>query len=159
MLERVRPQVLEGLGLCDALLDLVDRWRGTHRGIACDLILCEAAGAIDEETSATIYRIVQEALTNAARHSEARHVRVTLDFDEDERPGTILARVTVEDDGKGLPRDFRFGFGLLGMTERVRKLGGRLGVANGRTAGTRIEAILPLGTLRAEAETASEVTS
>jgi two-component system sensor histidine kinase UhpB len=158
MLDRVRPQVLQRLGLCDALLDLVDRWRGTHQGIACDLSLPEAACTVDEETGATIYRIVQEGLTNVARHSEARHVRVTLGFDENKRSGTTLARLTVEDDGKGLPQDFRFGFGLLGMTERVRKLGGRLGVANGGTAGTRIDAILPLEAGRTETEVSPEAT-
>jgi two-component system sensor histidine kinase UhpB len=120
--------------------------------------LPEAGCAVDEETGATIYRIVQEGLTNVARHSEARHVGVTLDFHESKRSGTTLARLTVEDDGKGLPQDFRFGFGLLGMTERVRKLGGCLGVANGGTAGTRIEATLPLEAVRAETEVPAEAT-
>jgi two-component system sensor histidine kinase UhpB len=146
MLERVRPQVLQRLGVGEALSDLADRWRGTHRDIACDLTVPAAVPRMDEETGATLYRILQEGLTNVARHSGARRVRVTLDIDGDgdERDGMIAARLTVEDDGKGLPPYLRFGFGLLGMTERVRKLGGSLQVTNGDKAGTRIEAIIPL---------------
>jgi len=153
MLERVRPQVLQRLGAGEALSDLADQWRATHRDIACDLTLPAAVPSMDEETGSTLYRILQEALTNVARHSGARRVHVTLDIG-DERAGTLAARLTVEDDGKGLPPDLRFGFGLLGMTERVRKLGGRLQVTNGRKAGTRVEAILPLEPA-SPAETAS----
>jgi two-component system sensor histidine kinase UhpB len=52
--------------------------------------------------------------------------------------------ISVEDDGIGLPDDFKFGFGFLGMSERVRKLGGHLNVTNGQDAGTLIEAVIPV---------------
>lgn len=140
MLERVRPLILQRFGLCDALDDLVGEWRATHGGIECDLSLPTVASPVDEETASTIYRLVQEGLTNVARHSGAGHVSVVLGLD----PTTSTAKVVVEDDGSGLPPDFRPGFGLLGMSERVRKLGGRLEIANGAHAGTRIEAVVRL---------------
>lgn len=143
MLERVRPQVLQRLGLAEALQDLVEQWRATHRDTACDLSLPTTARPVDAETAATIYRLVQEGLTNVARHAGAHRASVTLDFAPDPSSGRPSIGVAVEDDGAGLPADFRFGFGLLGMTERVRKLGGRLNVARGAEAGTRIEAVLP----------------
>jgi two-component system sensor histidine kinase UhpB len=91
---------------CEALRDLAEECQAMHRGIICVLALPATVGPLDAETGATIYRIVQEGLTNVAR----------------------------------LPPDSRRGYGLLGMSERVRKLGGRLEITNGRHAGPQIVA-------------------
>jgi signal transduction histidine kinase len=81
---------------------------------------------------------VQEALTNCARHAQARHVRVQLTAEE-----SRLA-LTVEDDGVGFDVARRRGFGLIGMEERVRELGGRLTVESVPGAGARLRAEIPL---------------
>jgi signal transduction histidine kinase len=95
------------------------------------------------EVERAIYRVVQEALTNIARHSRARSGRVRLAI------GTPTIRVVVEDDGIGFdPAEVerpgrRRGLGLLGMRERVTQLRGRLNIDSAPTRGTRIEAALP----------------
>jgi two-component system sensor histidine kinase UhpB len=94
---------------------------------------------LSEDVNLTIYRIVQECLTNVARHSKATNVRIAMNTAANQSMS-----IRVADDGVGLPRDFRFGFGFLGMSERVRKFGGRLKVSNGRKSGTLIEVVIPL---------------
>lgn len=151
ILERIRPVILHQLGLADALRNLVESWCAQHRGFVCTVEipaeLCAAQRAFTEDVSLTSYRIVQECLTNIARHSKAKLVRVAMNYCSATKsignaPGVLLS---IEDDGIGLPPEFKFGFGFLGMIERVRKLGGQLKIANGAQAGTVIEALIPLG--------------
>lgn len=86
-----------------------------------------------------LYRIAQEALQNALRHAEAAHVVVQLETAADR------ARLTVQDDGKGFPEGTSSGrFGLVGMQERARLLGGSFQVESSPGAGTRITAEVPL---------------
>lgn len=150
ILERVRPVMLHQIGLFNATRQLVDQWQNAHRDIDCEISLPAEPPPLDEDVSLTSYRIVQECLTNIVRHARAKTVRVALEFGENGAEGSApllrnqTMRVSVEDDGVGLAADFRFGFGLLGMSERIRKLGGHFKVSNGGCAGTRIEAIIPL---------------
>ena len=81
--------------------------------------------------------MVQEGLVNALRHAKAATVEVSLAF----HGGDLV--VAIRDDGAGLPKDFHMGFGLLGMSERVRRLGGRFSVEGGADGGTLIEAAIP----------------
>ncbi|WP_406863503.1 histidine kinase [Streptomyces sp. HUAS MG47] len=83
------------------------------------------------------YRIVQESLTNVARHSGARTARVTVDWGPDE------LRLRIEDDGEGAPEDEPLGSGIRGMAERARAFGGELTAAN-TDGGFRVDARLPL---------------
>lgn len=138
ILERIQPIALNQISLFDALHHLVEAWCAAHRDFSCRLETPAERSVFDEEVSLTIYRIVQECLTNIARHSKATNALIALKMIPD---GSISIRVA--DDGIGLPRDFRFGFGFLGMSERVRKLSGRLRVANGPKNGTLIEIIIP----------------
>jgi two-component system sensor histidine kinase UhpB len=92
-----------------------------------------------ETAELTIYRIVQEALTNVFRHADASRVEVTVE----PAPGQgrcVLVRVS--DDGGGLPPDHRLGLGLTGMRERVLALGGAVTVAS-TDSGVTVEAIVP----------------
>jgi two-component system sensor histidine kinase UhpB len=146
ILDRIRPVVLHQMGLMDAIRQLVDTWGTANRSVACTLSLPPDADTserlIDEATSLTCYRIIQECLTNAARHSKAKSVSVSLVLTK--APGSQII-IGVEDDGIGLPPDFRFGFGFLGMSERVRKLGGKLEIIKGTCGGTLIRALIPFG--------------
>jgi len=89
---------------------------------------------------------VQEAVNNSVRHAKARTVEVAV------RRDRRTVTVTAEDDGAGFDTRFLRGLGLLGMEERVRRLGGRLTVSSASGMGTRIHAELPLAELDQRSE-------
>jgi len=142
ILDRIRPVILHQMGLFDALRQLVDTWAAHHRDCAYSLDLPSENHNFDEEVSLTSYRIIQECLTNAARHSKAGSMHIALRYFVHATAPSIHIRI--EDDGIGLPSGFRFGFGFLGMSERLRKLGGHLRISNGTKNGTLIEATIPV---------------
>ena len=136
----LRPTSLDDLGLVAALGQLVSDWSARH-GVPVDL---QAEGVSDgrlpPEVETFFYRVVQEALTNVARHAQARTVSVVLNRIE----GTAVA--VVEDDGVGFDPEAvgRGRLGLLGMRERVDLLDGQLDVESSPGAGTTIIARIPL---------------
>lgn len=139
MLQRLRPPALDSLGLEAALQELCESWQQQHR-IACAFAAAGVPERLDDVTSITIYRLVQEALTNVARHSGARQVSVSLQT----QPDDSLA-LTIEDDGCGMtgPAPARNGFGLSGMRERVSGMAGSIAWRNAPARGLRIDVILP----------------
>ncbi|WP_245411931.1 histidine kinase [Methylocella silvestris] len=145
ILERIRPVVLRQMGLADALRQLVDAFAAQHRDFSCaiDITGAEAERRFDEEASLTAYRIVQECLTNVARHSGASAVSIAMAVETSGATGPHI-RLVIADDGIGPPPELRYGFGLLGMSERARKLDGRLNIKKGVSGGMRIEAIIPV---------------
>lgn len=134
----LRPLMLDDLGLSAAIEWLADE-ASRRLGIAVAAEVGEL-GAVDERHSIALYRMVQEALTNVARHARARHASVQLQRDE---RGLHL---TVRDDGVGFPeralqREGRWG--LLGMRERADLLGGQLEIDNPPGGGARVRVHLP----------------
>ncbi|NUS04346.1 MAG: sensor histidine kinase [Nonomuraea sp.] len=123
----LRPPALDELGLAGAIGELA----GAPIETEGDLTGLPAAAEV------AVYRIVQEALTNARKHSGASRITVAL------RRGDRL-RVTVRDDGTGLPPDARPGVGLASMRERAAELGGTCVVRAAPEGGTVVEAELPL---------------
>jgi two-component sensor histidine kinase len=120
----LRPAALDDMGTEAAIEDLAERARS--RGLAVDLTadLSYEHGRASErhtvELETAMYRIVQEALTNAVRHSGARHASIEIQEDDN------AVRVTVRDDGRGFDTTTKAdGFGLLGMRERAELLEGR----------------------------------
>ena len=113
------PVVLERLQLGEAIELLVQQWQQTQ-GIACDLRMGSQLPLMDSAQQAHLYRLLQEALTNVARHSGASQVRVRV-----HRRGQRLA-LLVSDNGSGGPDNPRPGIGLRSMGERARCLGGQL---------------------------------
>jgi two-component system sensor histidine kinase UhpB len=148
ILDRIRPVILHQMGLFDALRQLVESWAAHHRDCSYKLDLPSENHSFDEEVNLTSYRLIQECLTNVARHSHAQSMQMTLRYSSNAARPAI--RIAVQDDGIGLPEGFRFGFGFLGMSERVRKLGGQLKIANGVNKGTLIEALIPVSQRAAE---------
>jgi two-component system sensor histidine kinase UhpB len=139
------------MGLAHAVHHLIESWNATNKAVTCELLVGELPSKLGEEESLTIYRIVQEALTNVGRHAKAKTVRIMMDYKSDapaagsgEKGGKAAIHLFIEDDGIGLPHDVKFGYGFLGMSERVRKLGGRLKVNNGLDGGALIEAFVPV---------------
>jgi signal transduction histidine kinase len=142
----LRPPALDDRGLCAAIEDLVQA-----RSALSVEVEIEPRGpwpALPAAVELAAYRITQEALTNAARHSGGRHCRIRL-FLRDDAGGRVLA-LQVTDDGAGLPERIRRGVGLDSMQERAAELGGRCSIDNDPAGGLRIAAVLPLqvGTAR-----------
>jgi signal transduction histidine kinase len=139
-LEGLRVSGLGDVSLRDALQALCVE---TGQRINAE-VSCSVTGEVDTLTPAvaeTLWRAAQEALTNAGRHANARHVQVSLDVRGE------AATLKIADDGVGLTPgyDSRPGhYGLRGMRERVEGLGGTLGLKNGDGAGTTVEVNLPL---------------
>jgi signal transduction histidine kinase len=135
--EDLRPGMLDNLGLAAAIEHHVAKFI-EHAGIPCKLTMNREEFEVSDKLATAVFRLVQEALTNVARHASASSVAVELsDLDD-----TI--RLTVQDDGCGLAVPVgKKTFGLLGMRERVHMLGGRFEIESAPGKGTRIEALLP----------------
>ncbi|SDS85350.1 sensor histidine kinase [Pseudomonas oryzae] len=130
------PVVLERLGLGEAARQLVEQWQA-QQGIACELELDAPLPRLDDEARAHVYRLLQEALTNVARHAGASRVRVVLSC-----RGALL-RLEVCDDGRGLPTNLREGVGLRSMRERARCLGAALQLHGVAPSGLRLCVEIP----------------
>lgn len=142
ILGRLRPAALEEMGLADALQALAQGWREANPSVAITLSLDGASGDLEEEIALTAYRIVQEGLANALRHSGADRVAVAV------RRSKGALEIVVRDNGAGLDATRRpsssGGLGLRGMSERVGALGGALTLGNDAQGGARLTASLPL---------------
>jgi two-component system, NarL family, sensor histidine kinase UhpB len=143
----LRPLMLDDLGLVPTIEWLVGDF-SKRTGIAVQLSLPDSDLETHPELSTALFRVLQESLTNVARHARASHVRVELTCSD------IDVRLTVRDDGVGIsaraenaPRSF----GLLGMRERAAILGGTLSVDSSPSAGTSISMVVPLARDAAEA--------
>jgi PAS domain S-box-containing protein len=136
----LRPGLLDDLGLQAAMEWQVSEF--TRRsGVATSLELEAGDGVLPPEVSTAVFRIMQEALTNVARHAAAKRVTVRL-----ARSDGALA-LTVEDDGRGLPESGdspRRSLGILGMRERARALGGDVTVTSSPGDGTKVTARIPV---------------
>jgi two-component system, NarL family, sensor histidine kinase UhpB len=147
MLRRLRPQGLDELGLDQALRDLVEIWRSRQGHTDWAIETSGLRDDLDDTLRVTIYRIVQECLTNVARHAGARQasVRVTAaPVNTATVPANRIAEIQVEDDGKGMAPDTPFGLGLTGIEERVQALGGALILTTRHPQGLRVQAWIPV---------------
>jgi two-component system sensor histidine kinase UhpB len=145
ILEKLRPVGLAELGLREALGALLRLWGESHPEVAIETTISRALGETGETADLTIYRTVQEALTNVFRHAGATFVNVTIE--PAEQPTGMhgsrdCALVRISDNGRGLQPDHKLGLGLTGMRERILALGGTLTVASGND-GVTVEAIVP----------------
>jgi two-component system, NarL family, sensor histidine kinase UhpB len=139
ILERIQPIVLNELGLFDAVRHLANAWIAANRGLTFNIKTPDTQPELNDDANLTIYRIVQECLTNIARHAKATSVDICIERQWD---GRMIVRIA--DNGVGVPKGLRFGFGFLGMNERARKLGGTLRVSNAAKGGTIVEVVIPL---------------
>jgi signal transduction histidine kinase len=145
LITELRPAALDQLGAGPALEALVERiGRQSGLGISLDEDLAYEAGRAKTrhppETEGTIYRIVQEALTNVVKHADATRVDVAVREDDDG------IDIVVRDDGRGFESDTAVnseGFGLLGMRERIALAGGALALTSSPGKGTEIRARVP----------------
>jgi PAS domain S-box-containing protein len=158
MMRRLRPSSLNTLGLAETLRATVSDWQ-QHRNIPCHLLVQGEVDGLGDTVAIHIYRIVQESLTNVAKHAKARRVEVALLRSARPPPnwseGAIAAAgrlagseaiyLSVSDDGRGIVATMpRKGLGLLGNRERVSALGGFLHVHSEVGKGTCIAVGIPV---------------
>jgi two-component system, NarL family, sensor histidine kinase UhpB len=134
----LRPEALDDLGLVNALIALCNRV-GAQDGPRVIRELQGKLPALSPEAELVIYRVAQESLTNALRHSDARSVTVSLKADAE----TVTLRVA--DDGKGMPAQSPSGTaGIAGMRERALLVGGRLWIESRPDRGTEVRLTIPV---------------
>lgn len=152
MMRRLRPTVLDDLGLVAALEEAVKDWQARHPEVACTFVSGGTLDDLGEPVNISLYRIVQEGLTNAARHAAATRIGIHLDCRRPAGGGARRVTLTLRDDGRGMDvaRPGR-GLGLIGMRERVEALGGTLTLHSAPGEGTEIRVEIPLADARPEA--------
>ncbi|HEX4111181.1 MAG TPA: sensor histidine kinase [Stellaceae bacterium] len=153
MLGRLRPIGLDEFGLAAAIGNLVEFWRRRNPDIRYVVAIGRGTEAFGETIDRVVYRIVQEGLSNSIRHGRPTRVGVTIAHQRDGagEDGAIL--VEVGDDGGGIDAEATPGYGLLGMSERVKALGGRIAIDSKKGRGLTIVATLPSPRLRNRAAT------
>jgi signal transduction histidine kinase len=139
----LRPAMLDDLGLVPTLRWYVNRY-ATRLNIEVELDAIGVEERLSPETETVLYRIMQEALTNAARHAQAHRVRIRLERKE----ATVTA--SIEDDGQGFDvevvtgrKALEHGVGLLGIRERVASVGGNFSIESYLGQGTRLTIEIP----------------
>ena len=138
---------MDELGLRNALLELVDQWNESHQNSFCHLEYQEDLDSIDDEISINIFRIIQEGLTNIAKHAGATDAHVILRRCDGQDEASIL-EIKIVDDGVGIKqRNYPIGMGLLGMRERVEAMHGTFELHSREGRGTTISIRIPLSTM------------
>jgi len=139
MMQRLRPGVLDDLGLVEALKDAIAAWQERNPNTHCRFNVSGDLENLGERINITVYRIVQECLTNISKHAQADNITIALTKAAD---GLLLA---IQDDGKGVDLSIpRSGLGLVGMRERVESLGGEFSLDSREGDGLSIMISVPL---------------
>ena len=136
LVRRLRPGVLDDLGLISALSSLTHDF-ATHTGMRVLRRFDPELPALDPETELVLYRVAQEGLTNTARHADAARVEVSL------APAGGAVTLTIADDGRGSEAACE-GAGIRGMRERALLIGAALDINSAPGAGTRIRLTAPV---------------
>ncbi|CAG0951547.1 two-component system, NarL family, sensor histidine kinase UhpB [Gammaproteobacteria bacterium] len=135
----LRPATLDDLGLVPAIRAYLDGWT-QHSGIELQFIVQNPVGRLPSDLEIILYRVVQEGVTNIARHSHARTARIMLDH----IGRSVLLTIADDGDGIDLVAHRGDGLGLAGMRERVEMAGGHWQIISAPAAGTRILIDLPV---------------
>ncbi|HEV2158475.1 histidine kinase [Bradyrhizobium sp.] len=143
ILDRLRPLYIEELGLATSVQTLLQNFRRQAPHVGLTATLDPDLNAIDGPLAQTVYRVIQEALTNVLRHAGASSANVEVTI-----AGDLLA-IEISDDGGGFPEGNVFGRGLTGMHERVRALSGSLSLLRADER-TYVRCRLPVETTRNE---------
>ena len=141
MMQQLHPLVLTELGLKATLEDLINHWEARTPSTVFNLKVDDAVDALDKTIIIQIYRVIQESLTNIIRHANATYVSISLSINH----GSNVLTVVVSDNGQGCDLNIvSTGFGLQGMVERVKLLGGELELQSQTGKGMQIKAQIPI---------------
>jgi two-component system sensor histidine kinase UhpB len=144
LLTRLRPMALGHVPLADLLADMIRERGRQYPQIAFPFAAGRLRPSYGDAIDLTVYRCVQEGLTNAIRHAKADNIRVTLDEARGADPSAARLELAIVDDGRGIDPQTPAGFGLRGMQERVRALGGECALEAAAGGGTRVQVVIPL---------------
>ncbi len=147
MITRLRPSPLDDLGLLATLEESISTWQTRQAEISFNFAFSGQLDHLNEAMNITVFRIVQESITNAVRHADASEIVVSVinQLDDSNEPQLIIS---IADNGKGMEvLDFHsdVDFGLLGMRERAHSLGGTFQLESALGEGVTITVIIPLG--------------
>ena len=151
LIRQLRPVGLDELGLGAALEHCIDTWRPRLPDVQLSLELVGEFADLTEAVTLTVYRVVQEALNNIAKHASAGRVTMRLQRTPADGRAPERVTVTVVDDGVGVDTTVPTqGLGLIGMRERVAALAGRLEVTSAPGGGFELQAQIPVGVWQEE---------
>jgi two-component system sensor histidine kinase UhpB len=155
VLQKLRPMGLEEFGLKAKLKSLVALLQENHLEATINLDVAEDLPPCDQTSNLTIYRVVQEAVTNAFKHANASIIdigvaRAGKETVQSHLPREVI-RVSVSDDGRGLPDAVKPSYGIAGMSERVQATGGEIRLTNRAGGGVTLEAWIPISAPEMEA--------
>jgi two-component system sensor histidine kinase UhpB len=141
LIRQLRPVGFDNLGLLAALEHCVDEWRSRLPAISIEMSTAGNLESLDEACALVVFRLVQEALTNVARHSQATQAQILIERSDAGRGVQVL----IVDNGHGADLSVpRTGLGLIGMRERVAALGGSISLASGIGEGFKVMASIPV---------------
>ncbi len=151
VLQKLRPMGLQEFGLKAKLTSLLALLHESHANVKINMSLEDDLPVCDETSNLTIYRLVQEGLTNAFRHSEASVVDVSVSTASGAAaPAAMqgqtraIVHVSVADNGRGIPDDVKPSYGIAGMSERVWATGGQMRLENRPGGGAALDAWIPV---------------
>jgi len=144
IVRRLRPVGLAEFGLVDAIGDMIEFWRRRHPEVDFRVAIDPDCEGLGDLLDTTIYRIVQECVTNALRHGHPAIVAVRIERATGDAPDRDRITLEISDDGAGLTGAAGTGgFGLRAMSERVGAIGGSLTLANAPGGGVAVTAVMP----------------
>jgi len=144
LIRQLRPVGFDDLGFAAAVEHCVDDWRSRLPRTAIELSVKGDFAVLDESRGLVLYRLVQEALTNIARHARATRVEIRIDAGRSTNAARCI-EILIADNGIGADlRAPRLGLGLIGMRERVSALGGSISLVSERGAGFQVKAAVPM---------------
>jgi signal transduction histidine kinase len=141
---RLRPPEIDELGLAASLEGLVAGWNRNGGATRFAIQLTGQFDTLPPAFAADLYRVAQEAITNAAKHAQASRVTLRLCMPEEGSEEETQIELAVGDDGRGADAQAKSGLGLLGMRERVAALGGQLVLQDARPHGLTLRAHIPV---------------
>ena len=143
MMHRLRPSVLDEFGLVKAIQNMVDEWNSNQDNIFCIFTFKDIPDNLPESLKISLYRIIQESLTNTLKHSKAE--KITLNLKKIFRDEVEKIYLEIYDDGVGVNKEkIKLGFGLLGMKERVEMHNGDFKFSTKLDSGFRINILIPI---------------
>ena len=143
----LRPIILDQLGVIDAIKELVENWRNLNKNIQFELNTENLPHQLNDELQISVYRIVQEGITNACKHANAHRIDITLKFipsSHDKK--RFLLQLKIQDNGKGFAQnnEHSSGMGIINMRERTESLNGVFCLINKQRQGAEIFITIPL---------------
>ena len=138
MMRQLRPAILDEFGLILALQDMIDDWNSRHEDVFCHFEFKGKFDELGEEVNISIYRVIQESLTNIVKHAQATDVTVCLNRVENDPLCNFGVKLLIKDNGIGFDETSHRGMGLMGMRERVEALKGSFTMTSAINEGVEI---------------------